>query len=127
MPFTYDNNPKTSEATKTLSYPRDWTEGGVAKLILWFRGGSANAAERMFVAAGGNAVVYHDDPEATLSPRWTEWVIDLQEFADQGVNLANVSTITIGLGTKNAPAAGGAGKMYFDDIRLYRPTEVAGE
>jgi len=127
MPFTYDNNLKTSEATKTLSYPRDWTEGGVTKLVLWFRGGSANAAERMFVAAGGNAVVYHDDPEVTLSPRWTQWVIDLQEFADQGVNLANVSTITIGFGTKNAPAAGGAGKVYFDDIRLYRPTEVAGE
>jgi hypothetical protein len=25
--------------------------------------------------------------------------------------------------TKNAPAAGGTGQMYFDDIRLYRPAE----
>ncbi|MBL7186160.1 MAG: LamG domain-containing protein [Phycisphaerae bacterium] len=121
MPFTYDNNLKTSEATRTLSYPRDWTEGGVMKLSLWFRGGAANAAERMFVALNGNAVVYHDDPEATLSSRWTQWVIDLQEFADQSVNLANVNTITIGFGTKNTPAAGGAGKTLIDDIRLYRP------
>ena len=78
----------------------------------------------MFVALNGNAVVYHDDPEATLCPRWTEWVIDLSAsggFANQGVNLANVNTITIGFGTKNAPAAGGAGKVYIDDIRLYRP------
>jgi len=120
MPYTYDNNLKTSEATKTLTYPRDWTEGGVTKLILWFRGGSANAAERMFVALNGSAVVYHDDPEPTLSPKWTEWVIDLQEFANQGVNLANINTITIGFGTKNAPAAGGAGKIYLDDIRLVR-------
>ncbi len=119
--YRYDNNLKTSEATLTLVYPRDWTEQGVTKLSLWFRGGSANAAERMFVALNGNAVVYHDDPEATLSPRWTEWVIDLQEFANQGVNLANVNTITIGFGTKNAPPAGGAGKIYIDDIRLYRP------
>jgi hypothetical protein len=37
------------------------------------------------------------------------------------VNLVNVNTITVGLGTKNSPAAGGTGKMYFDDIRLYRP------
>ncbi|MHC4700413.1 MAG: hypothetical protein ACYTFQ_07545, partial [Planctomycetota bacterium] len=74
----------------------------------------------MFVALNGSAVVYHEDPEAALSPRWTEWVIDLQEFANQGVNLANVNTITIGFGTKNTPAAGGAGKVYFDDIRLYR-------
>ena len=35
-------------------------------------------------------------------------------------NLANVNTIAIGFGTKNAPAAGGPGTMYFDDIRLIR-------
>jgi len=36
------------------------------------------------------------------------------------VNLAAVNTITIGFGTKNSPASGGTGTMYFDDIRLYR-------
>jgi len=46
----------------------------------------------------------------------------LQTFAGQGVNLANVTSITIGIGTKgNTTPPGGAGKMYFDDIRLYRP------
>ncbi|MFH1718740.1 MAG: LamG domain-containing protein [Planctomycetota bacterium] len=120
MPYGYDNNLKTSEATLTLVYPRDWTEEGVTKLSLWFRGASGNSAERMFVALNGTAVVYHDNPAATQTGRWTEWVIDLQAFADQGVNLANVNTVTIGIGTKNSPAAGGSGKMYFDDIRLYR-------
>jgi hypothetical protein len=118
MPYFYDNNLKTSEATLTLTYPRDWTAGGVTKLSLWFRGGSANSAEQMFVALNGNAVVYHADPAATQITNWTEWVIDLQEFA--GVNLANVNTITIGFGTKGSPAAGGPGTMYFDDIRLVR-------
>jgi hypothetical protein len=121
MPYAYDNNLKTSEATMTLVYPRDWTEEGVTKLILWFRGASANAAERMFVALNGNAVVYHDDPAVTQTGSWAEWVIDLQEFADQGVDLTNVDTITIGFGTKNpgAPGPGGTGEMLFDDIRLY--------
>ena len=118
--YSYDNNLKTSEATLTLVYPRDWTEGGVAKLSLWFRGASANAADRMFVALNGTAVVYHDDPAATQITGWNRWVIDLTRFADQGMNLANVSTITIGFGTKNSPAAGGSGQVYFDDIRLYR-------
>jgi hypothetical protein len=54
---------------------------------------------------------------------WAARVIELQAFADQGLNLANVNTITNDLGTKNAPAAGGSGQMYFDDIRLYRPAE----
>jgi hypothetical protein len=118
MPYFYDNNLKTSEATLTLVYPRDWTEGGVTKLSLWFRGASANAADPMFVALNGAAVVYHADPAATQITDWTEWVIDLQEFA--GVNLGNVSTVTIGFGTKGSPAAGGTGQMTFDDIRLYR-------
>jgi len=119
MPYLYDNNLKTSEATLTLADRRDWSEQGVTKLSLWFRGDAANAAERMFVALDGTAVVYHDDAAATQTAGWTEWVIDLTAFA--GVDLTNVNTVTIGFGTKNAPAAGGSGQMYFDDIRLYRP------
>ncbi len=117
MPYFYDNANKTSEATLTLVYPRDWTEESVTKLSLWFRGASANAADRMFVALG-NAVVYHDDASATQIGGWTEWIIDLTAFA--GVDLTNVNTVTIGIGTKGSPAAGGAGTMYFDDIRLIR-------
>jgi hypothetical protein len=120
MPYSYDNNLKTSEATLTLVYPRDWTEQGVTKLTLWYRGGSANSAERMFVALNGTAVVYHDDDSATQTTGWAEWVIDLASFADQGVALTNVNTITIGFGTKDTPADGGTGTMYIDDIRLYR-------
>ncbi|UCD51364.1 MAG: LamG domain-containing protein [Phycisphaerales bacterium] len=123
MPYSYDNNMMISEATKTLVYPTDWTEAGVTTLSLWFRGGLANSAEPMFVALNGNAVVYHEDADATQMAKWTEWVIDLQAFADQGLALTNVNTITIGFGTKGAPVAGGAGKMYFDDIRLLRPAE----
>jgi hypothetical protein len=119
MPYSYNNSLKTSEATLTLVYPRDWTEEGVTRLSLWFRGDPANAAERMYVALNGSAVVYNADPKAAQIATWTEWVIDLQAF--QGVNLTSVNTITIGFGTKNSPAAGGSGKMYFDDIRLYRP------
>jgi hypothetical protein len=73
------------------------------------------------VALNGNAVVNHDNPDAALRTAWTRWNIDLTRFADQGVNLANVNTITLGLGNKNNPVAGGSGIMYFDDIRLYAP------
>ena len=118
MPYRYDTNLMISESILTLVYPKDWTAEGVAKLSLWFRGASGNAAERMFVALNGTAVVYHDDPAASRITGWNEWVIDLAEFA--GVDLTNVNTITIGFGTQNAPAAGGAGTMYFDDIRLVR-------
>jgi hypothetical protein len=119
MPYRYDNANKTSEATLTLVYPRDWTEEGVTKLSLWFRGGSGNAADRIFVALNGTTVVYHSDLAATQITGWNEWVIDLADFA--GVDLTNVNSVTIGIGTKGSPAAdGGTGTMYFDDIRLIR-------
>ncbi|MFB0554866.1 MAG: hypothetical protein ACETWQ_16295, partial [Phycisphaerae bacterium] len=103
---------------------RDWTENGVSTLSIWFRGNPDNAAETLYVALNGSAVVSHDNPDAAQINKWTEWTIDLSApggFTDQGVNLANVNTIALGLGNKNNPQAGGSGKMYFDDIRLYPP------
>jgi len=126
MPFWYDNSIlRYSEVEKTLTYPRDWTENGINTLTIWFHGDPANAAETLYVALNGSAVVTHDNPNATQIDTWTQWTIDLQAFADQGVNLANVNTIAIGFGDKNNPLAGGSGMMYFDDIRLYRPAETA--
>ena len=125
MPVFYDNNQqgklKYSEVEMTLSSLRDWTEEGVGVLTIWFHGSSANTPESMYVALNGIAVVSHDDPSAAQINIWTEWTIDLQEFADQGIDLTNVDTIAIGFGDKDNPQAGGSGLAFFDDIRLYRP------
>jgi hypothetical protein len=123
LPIYYDNSVGYSEATLTLTYPRDWTENGVNKLTIWFRGNSDNAAETLYVALNGNAVVNHDNPNAAQVEEWIRWNIELQAFADQGVDLTNVDTISFGLGNKQNPVAGGSGTMYFDDIRLYPPAQ----
>ncbi len=122
MPFSYDNGVGKSEATLTLTYNRDWTENDVSTLVIWYIGDPANALETMYVVLNGSAGVDNDNPNAALADVWTEWKIDLQAFVDQGVNLTNVNTITLGFGNRSNPVAGGAGMMYFDDIRLYRPT-----
>jgi len=121
MPLYYDNAVGKSEATLTLTSNRDWTVNGVNTLTIWFRGDAANAAENLYVVLNGSAVVNHDNPDAALATRWTQWNIDLTRFTDQGVNLPFVTSITLGLGNKNNPVAGGSGMMYFDDIRLYAP------
>jgi hypothetical protein len=124
MPFTYDNTVGKSEATLTLSSNTDWTVKGVNRLTIWFRGTAGNAAENLYVVLNDSAVVNHDNPNAAAQiTSWTAWNIDLQAFADQGVNLANVTSITLGLGNRDNPVAGGAGMMYFDDIRLYPPAQ----
>jgi len=95
-------------------------------------GVASNAAEPLYVAVsnitGAPVVVAHEDAAAATIDTWAEWVIPLQAFVDQGINLADVDKIAIGLGSKgNATAAGGSGTIYFDDIGLYRPRNVAGQ
>ena len=119
MPLAYDNAVGKSEATLTLTYPRDWTEKGVNTMTVWYAGAVGNAAEPMYVVLNDSAVVTNDNPDAALIESWTQWNIDLQLFADQGVNLANVNSITLGLGNRSNPVAGGAGMIFFDDIRLF--------
>jgi hypothetical protein len=108
-----------SNVTITGTAGQQWTHQDIGILN--------NDAEPLYVAVsnktGAPAIVIHDDPAAAQIDTWTEWVIPLQVFADQGINLTDVDKIAIGLGTRgNMTVAGGSGKMYFDDIRLYCPS-----
>jgi hypothetical protein len=133
MPVSYDNNKQGyayySEVEHKLTDQRDWTERGVGELSIWFRGISDNSAEPLYVAVsnstGAPAIVVHDDANAAQIDVWTQWVIPLQAFADQGIVLTDVDKIAIGLGTQgNMTIPGGSGKIYIDDIRLYQPRET---
>jgi hypothetical protein len=84
----------------------------------------ANSSEEMYVIiednAGNSAVI--TNPEGSIATRastWTSWQIALSEVADQNIDLTNVKMLKIGIGSKTAPIAGGTGKMFIDDIRLY--------
>ncbi len=136
MPVAYNNNKQGSayysEVEFTLTDPRDWTAESVGELSLWIYGDPANDPEPMYVAvsniAGQPAVVVHDNPSIVQIEMWTEWVIPLQSFADQGVDLTDVDKIMIGFGTRgNLTMPGGSGRVLFDDIRLYRARNDSGE
>jgi hypothetical protein len=111
-----------SNVTTTGSVGPQWAHQDI--------GIASNAAEPMYVAisnvTGTPAVVVHDDPAAATIDTWTEWIIPLQAFAEKGINLTDVDRIAIGLGTQgNMTVPGGSGKIYIDDIRLYRTREAA--
>jgi hypothetical protein len=82
-----------------------------------------NDPEPMYVVlangTGPAAAVYHDDPGAALTDVWTEWRIELKDFADQGIDLTDVDKISIGFGDVNNLQAGGSGLVFFDSLRLY--------
>ena len=84
-----------------------------------------NSPEDLYVMvednAGATAVVINSDsPTAVQSSVWKQWTIDLQAIADQGVNLANIKNLTIGVGSRAASAPGGTGTLFIDDIGLHK-------
>jgi len=119
MPYRYNTFFKFSKAELPLSPPQDWTEEGIGVLSLWFCGDKSNAAAPMSVVLNGSSAVYYDNPNAARIDTWTGWTIDLQAFT--GVDLTNVNSIAICFGDENNLQPGGSGRMFFDDIRLYRP------
>jgi len=129
MPVSYDNNKQGfamySEVEMTLSEARNWTDEGVNGLSLWFYGSSTNSADPLYLTVanktGTPVVVENENPASAQIGAWTEWVIPLQIFADQGIDLTDVDRIAVGIGTRgNTSTPGGSGKMFFDDIRLCR-------
>jgi hypothetical protein len=121
LPLLYDNSAaRLSYATKTLTSGRDWTVDDVITLTIFFQGNAGNGVVPMYVALDGDAVVTHPESRVVLIGEWTRWDIALQEFADQGVDLTDVSSITLGFGNPANPTTGGEGHVLFDDIRLYR-------
>ncbi|HUU20565.1 MAG TPA: LamG-like jellyroll fold domain-containing protein [Sedimentisphaerales bacterium] len=111
---------KFSNVSITGTVSEQWTNQDIAIL--------SNAPQPMYVTVGNGtgepAVVYHEEPNATVISSWTEWIIPLQDFTDQGIDLTDVDNIAIGIGTKgDSMTPGGSGNMFFDEIRLYLPPE----
>jgi len=107
----------------------DWTAGGAQILSLWFYGNAENDTEPMYLAledSGANVgVSYYTDVNDIKIEQWQQWNVPLLQFADQGLDLTDVSKISIIFGNKNDPQPGGQGYVYFDDIRLYLPENTA--
>jgi hypothetical protein len=125
MPMDYNNikTPFYSEAELEFAPAADWTINGVDTLTVFFRGNTTNGAGALYVvvedSAGKIGVATHSNPAAVTLTTWTEWKIPLGSLA--GVNPAKVKKLYIGVGDRNSPAQGGAGRLYIDDIRVTKP------
>ena len=123
MPLSYSNTAgKTySEAERTFAVGQNWTKAGISTLVLYFHGASGNTGQ-LYVKINGSKVFYGGDALDITRPRWKQWNINLASPAFAG--LQNVTKLAIGI-----DGNGASGKLYFDDIRLYRsaPTVAAEE
>lgn len=120
MPLRFDNTTAAvSETTRTWDQPRDWTVNSFNVLRLYIAGRAFNVPGTLFVkvedSAGTAKTAERDIAAAAVAETWTEMEISLSEFA--GVDLASVSSITIGIKNK-AGSAAAVGTLLIDDIRV---------
>jgi hypothetical protein len=113
MPLAYNNTGGAaySEAERTFTVGQNWTQAGAATLVLYFHGAEGNTGQ-LYVKVDGSKAVYSGDAGDIAKVEWKQWSIDL---ASLGVNLQNVTKLSIGI-----DGIGAGGTLYVDDIRLYR-------
>jgi hypothetical protein len=118
MPLAYSNTGGAaySEAERTFAVGQNWTKAGSQTLVLYFYGTAGNTGQ-LYVKINGSKVVYGGDAADIAKPQWKQWNIDLSTL---NVNLGNVTKLSIGI-----DGNGASGKLYFDDIRLYRSAPEA--
>jgi hypothetical protein len=132
MEYRFENSddPYYAETSREFNPAQDWTVGGTKILTLYFRADfyndqSAVQPMSVFVSDGvSTATVEYADPNDLIKglEGWQQWNIDLQELADAGVDLTNITEMGIVIGDGNEA---GDGYVYFDDIRLYPPENIA--
>jgi hypothetical protein len=75
-------------------------------------------------SAGHSKLVAHPDPAAAATGAWTRWTIPLSDLTAAGVQTTQVRKITIGVGDRSNPKAGGAGLLYIDDVGYGHPAST---
>jgi hypothetical protein len=112
-----------SEATRALDLNLE--DNCEAVLALWFYGDPCNASESMWVVLGDGTneaistygTLGDDDPEDIKTAEWQAWYMDLGEFADGGVDLSNVTSMSIGFGPRGSQiGTSPEGIVFFDDV-----------
>jgi parallel beta-helix repeat protein len=68
---------------------------------------------------GKTATVVNPGPAAVNTVAWTEWRIPLQDFL--GVDLSRIRKMSIGVGGRAAATVMGDGRVYIDDIWVWKP------
>ena len=127
MKYSFENSDspyyaETKASIADLQIGSDWTEAKA--LVLYFRADITNEASAVqpmsvFVSDGvDTGTVKYDDPNDLIRGRdgWQEWNIELQDFADAGVDMTNVTEMGIVIGDGNEA---GDGYVYFDDITIW--------
>ena len=116
-----------SEVQKSVA--ENFADNDEKVLVLWFYGDPINITESMWVALTDGSAnteistygILVDSPDDIKNAEWKDWIIDLQDFADGGVNLEDIVEVAIGFGERGRDGehpGDPLGVVNFDDIAL---------
>jgi uncharacterized surface protein with fasciclin (FAS1) repeats len=114
--LAYDNSkvPYHVQILRGISGRTNWEANGVRYLVLFYHGDPGNhPGDKLFAEVNGKRVNCNHD---LSKPWWRHWSIDLKSL---NINLRDIRSITVGVGDVPLPV-GRKGKIWIDDIRLYR-------
>lgn len=113
--------PFVSEIVRTFDEPQDWTINGFNTLRLSVYGRTGNGADQLYVtledSQGNTATLPLGGPEAVTTEAWMTVGDALSSFAAQGVDVASVAKMTVGVGDRTNPMKG-AGTILLDDVEV---------
>jgi hypothetical protein len=117
----------------SLEMQRDWTDYSI--LRIGYHGGitntKLNAKDKMYVGlkdSDGTLVIMNNpDTDAVLHQGWHNWYIALKDFntANPALDMTNIARVYLGVGDRSAPASGGRGAIFVDEIQLLTGTICA--
>jgi hypothetical protein len=130
MQIVYDSTQKYEVSADTSGLLCSNNISANAMLVLMVKGhNNMKGPNDIYVKLESNngvqsGTVHFPEPNALNQQSYEPmilWPIALQEFASQGVNLTNVTKITIGVDNGSGGSPGGSGTVTINDIRLDYP------
>lgn len=117
LEFDNSTSPFFVEVVRTISDRKDWTKNAVTKMVLSFHGDLGNDSDdKLYVKLNGKRIDCNAD---LTTPWWQQWTIEIN--SSLGIDRHNIRQLRIGVGDVTKPD-GKKGKVYIDDVRLYRAT-----
>jgi hypothetical protein len=136
-----DNDARIDDLTRglyaddqgSLEMQRDWTSYTILRIPYYGVNGNTklNAKDKMYVGLkdgdGTLVIMNNPDTDAVLHQGWHNWYIALKDFntANPALDMANIARVYLGVGDRAAPASGGRGAIFVDDIQLLTGTVCA--
>jgi hypothetical protein len=122
-----------SEVHQVLDSLLDVTDDCEKLLALWFYGDPDNMTESMWVVLSDGTtdgqITYGtlgpDSPDDIKNAEWRDFIVDLQDFADAGVDISAITDISIGFGERGRVGefpGDPVGVVYFDDLSFCATT-----